>query len=327
METKEIQEAKSKDIFNVISAYTELKKIGRRFVGLCPFHNENSPSFFVEVEKNNFRCYGCGVGGDVIQFIRLAEKMTFPQAVNFLNNNKYKKVVIKKPKQDNTPKRVDYIANNIAERYFTQYSKNNFLVYLNNRIKDIDVLTEIVNRFSIGTDKNGETMFFQRDIKGNFRTAQIIQYDPNTGKRLRDYPPKWLHKTLKINDFSLGQCFFGEWQLSFEREKDKTIAIVEAPKTAALMSSITQKFTWLACGGAEGLNYEKFYVLSKLKRKVILFPDFGQLERWEVLADTIRKKYNLNISVSEYLENHVLSMSPEMQEQYKGCDLADFNFE
>ena len=59
----------SNDIVDVISQYMYLKRSGRNYFGLCPFHNEKSPSFSVSPDKQIFHCFGCGVGGNVISFI------------------------------------------------------------------------------------------------------------------------------------------------------------------------------------------------------------------------------------------------------------------
>ena len=72
------------DIVSVISRYVELKKSSSSFVGLCPFHNEKTPSFHVNPAKQFFYCFGCHAGGDVITFIMKIENLTYPEAVNFL---------------------------------------------------------------------------------------------------------------------------------------------------------------------------------------------------------------------------------------------------
>ena len=65
-----IDEIKSvADIVSVIGDYVELKRSGSNYIGLCPFHNEKTPSFSVSPSKGIFHCFGCGVGGDVISFI------------------------------------------------------------------------------------------------------------------------------------------------------------------------------------------------------------------------------------------------------------------
>ena len=57
------------DIIDIISKYVSLKKRGRNYFGLCPFHNEKTPSFSVNPEKQIFKCFGCGTGGSSIDFI------------------------------------------------------------------------------------------------------------------------------------------------------------------------------------------------------------------------------------------------------------------
>ena len=72
------------DIVDVISGYIKLKKSGSSYVGLCPFHNEKSPSFSVSGTKQMYHCFGCGVGGNVITFVMEYENFTFPEAVKLL---------------------------------------------------------------------------------------------------------------------------------------------------------------------------------------------------------------------------------------------------
>ena len=72
------------DIVSVISEATPLKKSGSTWKGLCPFHTEKTPSFNVNPDKGFFKCFGCGVGGDVVKFVELHQKLTFPEAVRYL---------------------------------------------------------------------------------------------------------------------------------------------------------------------------------------------------------------------------------------------------
>lgn len=72
------------DIESVLSSYISLKRRGSNLVGLCPFHNEKTPSFTVYAEKGNYHCFGCGAGGDVITFIRQIENLDYIEAVKFL---------------------------------------------------------------------------------------------------------------------------------------------------------------------------------------------------------------------------------------------------
>lgn len=72
------------DIIEVVSSYVKLERKGRRYFGLCPFHNEKSPSFCIEPAKQFFYCFGCNKGGSVIQFIMGIEHLDFLEALKFL---------------------------------------------------------------------------------------------------------------------------------------------------------------------------------------------------------------------------------------------------
>ncbi len=72
------------DIVEVIAAHVRLKRAGRNFVGLCPFHNEKTPSFSVNPERGFFHCFGCGAGGTVFNFIMRTEGLNFPEAIESL---------------------------------------------------------------------------------------------------------------------------------------------------------------------------------------------------------------------------------------------------
>ena len=80
-----IEEIKSRnDIVDIISQYVVLKRSGRNFFGLCPFHKEKSPSFSVSPDKQIFHCFGCGVGGNVFHFVSKIENLSFRETVEML---------------------------------------------------------------------------------------------------------------------------------------------------------------------------------------------------------------------------------------------------
>lgn len=72
------------DLVSIVSEYLTLKKAGQNFTGLCPFHAEKTPSFSVNPSKQFFHCFGCGVGGDVFQFVMKIEGITFPETLQRL---------------------------------------------------------------------------------------------------------------------------------------------------------------------------------------------------------------------------------------------------
>ena len=86
------------EIYDVISQHVDLKKRGRNYFGLCPFHSEETPSFSVGIDKQIFHCFGCGAGGNVFSFIVKYENVTFTEAVQQLGekygiNMRYKNTV------------------------------------------------------------------------------------------------------------------------------------------------------------------------------------------------------------------------------------------
>ncbi len=72
------------DMVEVVSARTQLRRAGARYTGLCPFHDEKTPSFSVNPADKLFYCFGCGKGGDLITFVRETEQLDFAQAVEWL---------------------------------------------------------------------------------------------------------------------------------------------------------------------------------------------------------------------------------------------------
>ena len=80
-----IEEIRDKnDIVDVISEYITLKRTGSNYKGLCPFHNEKTPSFTISPKKGIYKCFGCGKAGNVVQFIMEHENYSYPEALRYL---------------------------------------------------------------------------------------------------------------------------------------------------------------------------------------------------------------------------------------------------
>lgn len=209
-----------------------------------------------------------------------------------------------------------------VKKTLQHYKDNNFIQFLAATFgNDAQILNDLIKRFSIGTALKGKTVFWQRDISGNVRSGQIMLYDATTGKRRRDIQPNWTHTLLKLSDFNLVQCFFGESQLTSD---SKPVAIVEAAKTAAIMTPIEPRYTWIATGGANGLTDKKCDVLKG--KHIVLYPDLGKFEQWTQRADELKKRLNLDIRVSNFLEKYVSTL-PEndgLEHIKQGLDIADY---
>src|SRR4030066_2132979 len=81
----QVDEIKQKtDIVSLLGEYIPLKKAGRNYKALCPFHGEKTPSFMVNPDRQIFKCFGCGEGGDAFSFLKRMEGMEFGEALRFL---------------------------------------------------------------------------------------------------------------------------------------------------------------------------------------------------------------------------------------------------
>ncbi len=142
------------DIVDVVSKYVRLKKTGRNFVGLCPFHEEKTPSFVVSPEKQIFHCFGCGASGDVIKFLMKIEDIDFKTAVTELA----KEARMPLPKfsasaKDNTEEKNKLKETmNAALEFFKSKLNAEVVSYLENR----GVKQSSIEKFSLGyAPKNG----------------------------------------------------------------------------------------------------------------------------------------------------------------------------
>ena len=119
------------DIVDVISEYVKLQKKGANYFGLCPFHNEKSPSFSVSPGKQMYYCFGCGEGGNVISFVMKYENYSFIEAVQMLASRagiELPQVTRSKEEKENADKRSQILTINTLAAKFYYYMLN--LTYL-----------------------------------------------------------------------------------------------------------------------------------------------------------------------------------------------------
>lgn len=143
------------DIVDVISQYMNLKKRGRNYVGLCPFHSEKTPSFSVSQDKQLFYCFGCGEGGNVSTFIQKIERMNYPESLRFLAERagiEIKENLSEKETEKAKRKQLLIKINKEAARFYYNNLNNNSqaMKYLNSRGLSIDV----IKKFGLGYSLN-----------------------------------------------------------------------------------------------------------------------------------------------------------------------------
>jgi Domain of unknown function (DUF6371) len=196
------------------------------------------------------------------------------------------------------------------------YEANNFVKFLINRFGN-ESTKKLIDRYFIGTSKhwNGATTFWQVDIEGKVRTGKIMLYNHETGKRVKEpfNHIHWVHSLLKLENFNLNQCLFGEHLLS--KEPTKTVAIVESEKTAIIASLYLPQFIWLATGGKENMKAEKLAILKG--RNVVLYPDLNAFDKWSMKAKDFSSI--AKFTVSDLLERHASET-----EKQSGLDIADY---
>ena len=147
------------DIVSLIGEYVALKKAGKNYVGLCPFHQEKTPSFTVSAEKQIFHCFGCGEHGDVFSFLMKINNLTFPEAVRQLAN----KVGVDIPQRALSSKeRADYtireqilMVNGLAAEYFIEVLGSQAGQTARDYLKKRGITEKAIETFRIGFAADG----------------------------------------------------------------------------------------------------------------------------------------------------------------------------
>ena len=135
------------DIYDVVSEYVTLKKRGRNFFGLCPFHNEKTPSFSINIDKQIYKCFGCGKGGGTINFIMDVEKLDFLDAVKFLGEKYNIPIELEhNSKSSNDLFNQLYAMHDYAKSYYQKNMNDKVRTLLNDR----NINDDSIKTFEIG---------------------------------------------------------------------------------------------------------------------------------------------------------------------------------
>lgn len=170
---------KTNNIVDVVSGYVQLKKQGRNHFGLCPFHDENTPSFSVTEEKQIFHCFGCGKGGNVFSFIMEIEQYNFIEAVKHLAKQSH----IELPEVRGTDKnRLSTEATTLlsAFEWLTKYY-HHLLKYTENGekafsyFKDRGITEETIDIFELGYAPSEETVTADFLLKKGFHQQALVK--------------------------------------------------------------------------------------------------------------------------------------------------------
>ena len=172
-----IEEVKNNnDIVDVISQYVALKRSGRNYFGLCPFHNEKSPSFSVSPDKQIFHCFGCGVGGNVFHFISKIENINFKESIELLAERANIKLPVLDSSEDSQKlelKSKVYEINKIAAEFYHENLYKPTSKQAQEYIKKRKLDNNTLKSFLIGYSGNFDELYTLLKSKG-FTEEQIL---------------------------------------------------------------------------------------------------------------------------------------------------------
>ena len=175
-----IEEVRSKnDIVDVISSYVKLQKKGSSYFGLCPFHNEKSPSFSVSREKQMYYCFGCGAGGNVFTFLMEYENYSFQEALKYLADRagvdlpeaEYSKEARERADQ----KAILLEINKVAAQYFYVQLKSPQGAHALSYLKDRGLSDEMIHSFGLGYSNKYSNDLYQYLKSKGYRDELIVK--------------------------------------------------------------------------------------------------------------------------------------------------------
>ena len=231
-------------IEEVVGDFVPLKKRGVNLIGLCPFHNEKTPSFNVNPARNIFKCFGCGKGGTAVNFIMEHEHSTYPDALRYLAK-KYNIELVEKAESPEQvilrdEKESMLVLNGFAQKYFSEQLFENEegkaigLAYF----KERGFSTDIINKFQLGYSLNDWSAFSEAALKNEYqkefliKTGLSIQRDETTfssGKAGDGLVDRFRHRVMfPIHNLSGRVIGFGGRIL---KKDDKSAKYINSPES------------------------------------------------------------------------------------------------
>ena len=233
----------------------------------------------------------------------------------WLKNQPRKQKTVQQPPKPAGP--ICELPKEIVEKTILPEPESNFIKFLDTLFDPL-IVEGLQFMYNLGVTKNGEVIFYQKDIKGRYRGGKILQYNPVLGKRIKNgggIPVNWVHPLFKKRgfipeDWTMTQCLFGEHLLA--EYPEKPVILVEAEKTAIVCCGFMPEYNWLATGGKTQLG-DKLNVLKGYD--VTALPDIDAVEYW---TDYFAKFTGADIKVEDPYGDDVTDEDRENQ-----IDIAD----
>ena len=179
---KSIQEVlNTAQVEHIVEEYVNLKRRGVNMIGLCPFHDEKTPSFTVSPSKNIYKCFGCGKGGGPVQFIMEHDQLSFPEAIRFLAK-KYNIELEEDNKGDDAAwqeqKNLEesyYLLNKFASEYYSNnlFNTNDGKAIALSYFKERGFIDQTLKQFGLGYAPDGGKHFTELALKNQYKEEYL----------------------------------------------------------------------------------------------------------------------------------------------------------
>ncbi len=213
----------------VISDFVTLRKRGVNMIGLCPFHNEKTPSFTVSPAKGIYKCFGCGKAGNSVNFVMEHEHYTYPEALKFLA----KKYNIEIEEEEQTPEQIQelnekeslFAVSAFAQKYFTdqlfnsEEGKSIGLSYFKNR----DLREHTIEQFQLGYSPDSWDAFTKHALKNGYKTEYMVKSGLTIDKNGNKFDRFSARVIFPIHNLSGRVIGFGGRILKSEEKKAKYV--------------------------------------------------------------------------------------------------------
>lgn len=176
---QDVEEVRERaDLAEVVSGYTALKKAGRVVKGLCPFHQEKTPSFTIDPAKQVYHCFGCGAGGDVFTFLRQMEGLTFSEAAERLADRLG--ITLRhettRDRGEGSPRRVLVAANGAAAEYFADLlNRSPEAAVARRHLQDRGFSSEDARTWRLGYSPAGRDALYRHLLGRKLTSRQIVE--------------------------------------------------------------------------------------------------------------------------------------------------------
>lgn len=216
------------DIVDLIGEYVDLKRSGSNYMGLCPFHSEKTPSFSVSPSKSIFKCFGCGVGGDVITFVMKRENLSFPEAVEFLADKYNVRLEVYKDENKEAREKRNrlYEINREAGLHFLKNyeASQKTQLYLKNRM----LSDKTIRSYGIGYSKDSWTDLYDHLTKMGYREDELLELNLISKSKNGNYIDRFRNRVM-FPIINRNNRIIGFGARAFEDAKPKYLNSRETP--------------------------------------------------------------------------------------------------